>query len=234
MKKLGFVIFIFALIVGVSLAGLFSWGKASAEGFSFNFNFGGGVKGSGNVGTENRDIKGFKSIDVSGVFNVEVVAQKDFSVQVEADDNLLQYIKTEVHDGVLEISTTKRIKSKNGLKIRIAAPDLEGVEASGVAKILVSDLKNANFKVDTSGASKVELAGVTDKLNIEVSGASKIDAENLTARAATIDSSGASKINVFATESVRVDASGASKITYSGGATEVVKNVSGASSVSAK
>jgi hypothetical protein len=234
MKKVGFVVFIIALIIGVSLAGLFSWGKASAEGFSFNLNFGRGVKGSGNVSTENRDVKGFKSIDVSGVFNVEIVAQKDFSVQVEADDNLLQFIKTEVRNGVLEISTTQRIKSKNGLKIRISAPDLEGIEASGVAKILVTDLKNAAFKVDTSGASKVELAGVTDKLNIEVSGASKIEAENLTARTATIDSSGASKINVFATEAVNVDASGASKITYSGGATNVTKNTSGASSVSAK
>lgn len=233
MKKIGFLVFIIALIVGVSLAGFFSWGTATAEMFSFNLNFG-KVKGSGNIATETRDLKDFKAVEVSGVFNVEVVAQKDFSVQVEADDNLLQYIKTEVHNGVLEISTTKQIKSKSGLKIRISAPDIERVEASGVAKINVSDLKNAGFNVNTSGASKIELSGVTDKLVIEVSGASKIDAENLTARAATIDSSGASKISVNATESIRADASGASKITYTGGAMEVIKNTSGASSVSAK
>lgn len=233
MKKIGILVFIIALIIGVSIAGFFSWGTASAEAFSLNFNFG-KTRGSGNVATETREIKDFKSIEVSGVFSVEVVAQKDFSVQVEADDNLLQYIKTEVHNGVLEISTTKRIKSKNGMKIRITAPNMERVEASGAAKIVVSDLKNAGFNLDTSGASKVELAGETDKLVIEVSGASKIDAENLKARAASIDSSGASKINVFATESVRADASGASRITYSGGATDVVKNTSGASRVSQK
>ena len=50
-----------------------------------------------------------------------------------------------------------------------------------MAKVSVVDVKNAAFKLDTSGASRVTLAGVTDKLIIDVSGASKIDAESLTA-----------------------------------------------------
>ncbi len=233
MKKVGLIVFIAAIVLGAVFANIVSWGKTSASLFNFDFEIG-RTKGSGVMATETRDLKGFKAIDVSGVFQVEIVAQKDFSVQVEADDNLLQYIKTEVDDGVLEISTTKRIKSHSGLKIRISAPDIEKIEASGVAKVNVSNVKNAGLNVDTSGASKVELAGETDKLVIEVSGASKIEAENLKARAATVDASGASKINIFATESVRADASGASKITYTGGATDVVKKTSGASSVSPK
>jgi len=233
MKRVGFIIFAIALVLGLGLASFVSWGKASAKLFNVNFEIG-GTKGSGNITTETRDIKDFKAIDVSGVFNVEVVAQKDFGVQVEADDNLQEFITTEVNDGVLEISTSKKIKSGSGLKIRISAPDIEKLEVSGVAKVSVTDLKNTGLNVDTSGASKIELAGETDKLVIGVSGASKIEAENLKAKSATIDSSGASKINVFATQSVHVDASGASKITYAGGATDVVKKTSGASSVSPK
>lgn len=233
MKKVGFIIFAIALVLGLGLASIFSWGKAGAEFFNVDLEIG-GTKGSGNVATETRDIKDFKAIDVSGIFNVEVVAQKGFGVQVEADDNLLEYIKTEVNGGVLEISTTQKIKATDGIKIRVSVPDIEKIEVSGVAKVSVKELKNSELKVDTSGASKIELAGETDKLLIEVSGASKIEAENLKAKSATIDSSGASKISVFATESVRVDASGASKITYAGGATQVVKKTSGASSVSAK
>jgi hypothetical protein len=118
--------------------------------------------------------------------------------------------------------------------VRVSAPDIEHLDVSGGAKVTVSDLKNSSFGLDTSGASKIDLAGETDKLVIDVSGASKIDAENLKSRAATVDSSGASKITVFATESVRAEASGASKILYTGGATDVVKNTSGASSVSPK
>ena len=171
---------------------------------------------------------------MSGVFQVEIVAQKDFGVQVEADENLLQYIKTEVNDGVLEISTSKRIKSSSGLKVRISAPDVEKLEVAGVAKVSLADLKNLGLEVETSGASKVTLAGEADKLVVDVSGASNIDAENLKTRAATVEASGASKVSVFATDAVRTDASGASRITYTGGATDVVKKTSGASSVSQK
>ena len=54
--------------------------------------------------TEKREVSEFKAIDVSGVFKVEITAQKDFDVKVEADDNLLQYIKTEVDGETFEIS----------------------------------------------------------------------------------------------------------------------------------
>ena len=233
MKKFGFLIFIIALIVGSVVAGFVNWGKTSAKLFNLEFNVG-GAKGNGNLQSESRDVRGFKGVDVSGIFEVEIVAQKDFDVRVEADENLLQYIKTEVDDGMLEISCSKRIKSSSGLKVLISAPDIEKLEVSGVAKVSVSNLKNAGMNVDTSGASKISLHGETDKLVIDVSGASAIDAESLKARAATVDASGASKISVFATEAVRADASGASRITYAGGATDVVKKTSGASSVSAK
>ena len=46
------------------------------------------------------------------------------------------------------------------------------------------------------------------------------------------DASGASKISVFATQSLRADASGASRIRYAGGAADIEKKASGASSVS--
>jgi hypothetical protein len=233
MKKFGFLVFILALIAGSVIAGFVDWGKASAKFFNIEFNVG-GVKGNGNVQSESRDVRDFKAVDVSGIFSVEIVAQKDFDVRVEADENLLQYIRTEVNGGVLEISTSKRIKSSSGLKVLISAPNIEKLEVSGVAKVSLSNLKNADLNLDTSGASKVNLSGETDKFVIDVSGASSIEAENLKTRAASIDASGASKISVFATESIRADASGASRITYTGGATDVVKKTSGASSVSEK
>src|SRR5688572_5582989 len=233
MKKLGFTVFIVALILGIGVASFVSWGKAGARLFNISFNMG-GVHGSGNVTSETRDVSGFHGVDVSGVFDVEIVAQKEFSVQVEADDNLLEYIKTEVDDGILEISTSRKIKSSEMLKVRIGAPDIDNLSTSGVAKISLVDLKNEGLKVDSSGASKMTLAGETDKLMIDVSGAAKIDAEGLRSRAASVDSSGASKISVFATDSVRVKASGASKITYTGGATDVVSKTSGAGSVTPK
>ncbi len=103
MKKIGVLIFLAAAILGVIINGFFSFGQVGQKFFNISFNK--KVKGSGNVVTESRDISDFKGVDVSGVFQVEITAQKDFSVEIEADDNLMPLIKTEVRNGVLHLET---------------------------------------------------------------------------------------------------------------------------------
>ncbi len=232
MKKIGIIVFIAAIVLGVLVSSFFSFGRVSGKVFNFSFNK--SVKGSGNIATETRDISGFKGIDVSGVFQVEITAQKEFAVEIEADDNLLPLIKTEVRDGILRIETRERLKSENGLKIRISAPDIDHIDASGVSKVNLSAVKNNELHVDTSGASKINISGETAKFTVEVSGASSIDAENLKAENANIDASGASHVSVFATGELKSDASGASKIVYSGSPKNIEKKTSGASSVREK
>ncbi len=232
MKKLGIIIFIGALVVGLIVANLFSFGRIKER--FFNISFDHRITGSGNVASDKRDATGFSSVEVGGVFEVEITAQKDYSVVVEADDNLLPLIKTEVSGGVLEISSEKKLSTKNPIRVRISAPDVENLEISGASKVSLSDLKNAALAVNSSGASKISLAGETSKLTIDVSGASKIDAENLRTEDAAIDASGASHVSVNVSGTLRADASGATKIIYSGSPRNVEKKTSGASSVNPK
>lgn len=232
MKKIGILVFIAAIVLGVLVSSFFSFGRASGKIFNFSFNK--SVKGSGNIATEARDISDFSGVDVSGVFQVEITAGQEFGVQIEADDNLLPLIKTEVRRGVLRIETDEKLSSEHGLKILISAPDIDSIDASGVAKINLSGVKNNELRVDTSGASKVNISGETANLIIEVSGASSIDAENLKAENANVDASGASRVSVFATGELKSDASGASKIVYSGSPKNVEKKSSGAGSVREK
>ena len=231
MKKFGIIIFVVALLVGVVFANLFSFGKASARFFNISFN---SIAGSGVAATESRNVSEFKGIDVGGVFQVEVTAGKDYGVVVEADDYLLQYVKTEVSGGVLKISSTERLKSSTPLRIRVSAPDIESIDASGACKISVADVKSSELRVDTSGASKVNLAGEASSVTIDISGASNVDAANLKAENATVEASGASKVEVFVTGKLVSEASGASKISYSGNPTSVTKDTSGAGKVSQK
>ena len=46
-----------------------------------------GVKGSGKRETQKCDVQAFTSISSQGAFNIEVVAQKSQSVEIEGDDN---------------------------------------------------------------------------------------------------------------------------------------------------
>ena len=232
MKKIGIVIFIATIVVGVVFANLFSFGRASGK--LLNFSFGSGIKGSAVAGSEVRTADDFNGVDVGGVFQVEITAGKDFSVVVEADDNLLQYIKTEVDHGVLHIETTERISSETPLRVRVSAPDIETVEASGASKVALAGVNNSSLNIDTSGASKLKLEGETAAVRVEVSGASSIDAEALKARTAEVDASGASSVRVFVTERLVSDASGASRVSYSGNPASVEKKTSGASSIHQK
>lgn len=232
MKKLGILIFAAAIITGVAISSFFQFGKADHRIFNFSFNE--KVRGSGNVATESRDLNDFKGVDVSSVFQVEIIAGEDFAVEIEADDNLLPLIKTEVRSGVLHIETVERIKSRNGLKVRISAPAVEDIRASGASRVDMSGVRNETLRIDTSGASKINVSGETAKLEIEVSGAGSIDAGNLKADDVSVNASGASHASVFATAELEADASGASRIVYSGSPKNIQKQTSGASSVREK
>jgi len=233
MKKAGIIIFIAALVAGVVLANVSSFGRLGTKFFNVSMNFG-GVSGSGNVVKETRDISDFKSLDVGGVFRVEVIAQKDYKVEIESDDNLLPLIRTEVRGSTLHIEADKHLKSNSPIVIRISAPDIENVEASGASNISLGNVKNERLGVDSSGASKISVQGETSELIVDVSGASRIDADTLNAKTAKVGASGASNVMVNVANELNVDASGASKIVYSGAVKNVVKKTSGASSVTQK
>lgn len=233
MKKIGIMVFVVALVIGVTVGSIFSFGKSSGRFFNFSFNFK-GVKGSGNTATDARNASGFKGVDVGGVFQVEITAQKEFGVEVEADDNLLQYIKTDVRNGVLYIETSKKIAPIGPIRVRVNAPEIEHLDVSGVANVTANDIKASEFGIDSSGASKVKVSGEAGTLTVDVSGATKIDAENFQVGDANIDASGASGVTLNVSGELKADASGASKILYTGTPSRVVKSTSGGSRVSPK
>lgn len=232
MKKLGIIIFASALIIGLVVSNIFSFGRVRDRLFHFSIDLG-SEKGSGKIATEQRDVKGFKGVDVGGAFLVEITAQSDFSVEIETDDNLLPLIKTKVNDGVLQIETEGRISPTEQVKIRISAPDIERLDVSGAANLTLKSVKNANLSVESSGASKIKLTGETAKFTLESSGASKVDADDLKTVSTNIDASGASRIEVNVSGDLTVDASGASHIVYSG-KPSIHQKTSGASGVTEK
>ena len=230
MKKLGILIFIIAAIGGIILAKMFNFGAIPAVEMP-SISLFSKVKGSGNVITQKRDLSGFTGVDFGGVFNVEINAGEEYAVEVEADDNLLQYITTRVDGGTLKIGTEERISTRNRIKIRISAPNVEMIDASGASRAVVNNVKSEKLVIDTGGASRVKILGSTTSLVIDMGGASYIDASGLTAAKVIVDGGGASRAKVNAEESLAVDLGGASKVSYAGSPAELKKSTSGASSV---
>ena len=192
------------------------------------------LRGSGNRKTENREVGSFKAIDSEGAFNFEVTCQKPVSFSIEADDNILPLIHSDVRDGVLYLRTEKGFNTREGIAVRITVPNLESIRAAGAGKFDITELKNDKFTVRTMGATSLTASGETKSVEIHNEGAGKIDTDGLHAQKAKVEISGAASVDVYASEQLDASVSGVGRVSYSGDPKTVNKNVSGMGVVSAK
>jgi hypothetical protein len=174
------------------------------------------VVGSGQRQREKREVAPFNSISTEGAYQIEVVSQQSLSLEIEADDNLLPLIKTEVSNGVLRIKNSRGFSVNRPIVVKIGTPNLEGISASGAGSIEVSNLKNDKFEIDSNGAHSIKISGETGTVNIEANGAGKIDAHSLRATKGTVAANGVAKIEVYASEELNVTVSGPASVIYSG------------------
>ena len=193
----------------------------------------GGVHGSGVRKVEKRDLASFNSIETGGAFEVEVKCQKPASLEIEADDNLLPIVQTEVRSGVLHVSTTKGYNSSGGIVLRITVPDLESVKSTGAGKFRLSDVNNDNFEIQSTGATQIVASGQSKSVKIGSTGAGKIDAHNLRATSADVNVTGAASVEIYVTDELNVTVSGAGRVIYSGNP-KVDKHILGAGQVTKK
>jgi hypothetical protein len=227
MKKIGILVFVIALVAGIFFARAFGVGT-SFIGLSFNK-----IKGSGNIAVEKRDLIDFDSVEAGGVMDVEVVSQKDFSIEVQADDNILPYIKTEVDDGKLKVYKEgfTRLSPSGRIVVRISMPSTKGVEINGVSSAKVVGVNEESLEVRCNGASKMSISGSAINVFMKANGASSINAEELATESSELKANGASQIVIQVKDSIDASANGASKISYIGSPANVDKRSSGASSI---
>lgn len=232
MKKVGILIFGAALVLGLVVANIFSFGRVgNLVKFSMDF---GRVQGSGNVVKETRDVATFTGIDVGSVFEVTVVAQSEQGIEIEADDNIMPLIQTEVRGGRLHIESDKRFKSSTPVRVRISVQNIDELEVSGAASVSVSNLKNDAIKIESSGGSKVTVTGETADLKVETSGGAKVFTSELTSVNADIDGSGGSLVEVNVSGELRTKISGGSHVKYAGTPVNIITKKSGGARVSKK
>jgi len=196
--------------------------------------FGRGIAGSGNRKSEKRDLKSFNAIETSGFYEVKVTCQKASSFEIEADDNLLPLIKTEVLDGVLMVSNDQDFHSAKSTVLRVSLPDLTRLANHGAGNVTIMDADSNNLELNSTGAASINADGKAKSIAITSAGAGSIDAGNLRAEKASVSLSGAGSVQVYATEQLDVTISGVGSVTYGGNPKTVNKSVSGIGSVNPK
>jgi hypothetical protein len=211
----------------------------------------GGLDGNGQVTTLERKVSSFDAIKAGGAFEIILTRDSSESLLIEADENLMDLIRTEVRGSTLVIETGGRIGNFECLKVHVGYRNLRSLSFSGGVQVtgenvlsaerlkiegngaadIELEIQSAELDVELSGAGNLELQGQAGEADIEISGAGKLYAEDLETASMDIEVSGAGNARVFVREELRARVSGAGTIKYKGNPAKVKQDVSGAGSI---
>ncbi|MDR1054617.1 MAG: DUF2807 domain-containing protein [Prevotellaceae bacterium] len=175
------------------------------------------ITGSGNVVKEERNVKTFSGIKASSVFKIYIRQGSPQSLVVEADDNIIDLIKSDVYGNILELSlrSNSNIKNPTKMDIYITMEKLTELDLSGAANIQFETPIDAGqeIEIEMSGAATIKDATIkAGKIDLDMSGAASVTSE-ITCTNLKIDASGAAKINLSGTADVKsIEASGATTV----------------------
>ena len=184
------------------------------------------IKGNGKRELQKRQVASFTSISTNGAFTIEVTCQKDLSLEIEGDENVLGFVKTEVGGNILRLENSQNYDISEPILVRISVPNLEGLAVNGAGHITVKGVNNDKFEIDTNGAPAITVSGKTKLVDIAANGAGKVDTQNLHAARAVVDARGVAKVDLDVSDQLDVEISGPSSVTYNGNPT-VNKNIHG-------
>ena len=190
-----------------------------------------GIRGNGNIKTEARPVTAFTRVEAGGFYTLEWHPGAP-SCSITTDENLLSHIKTNMEGDILKIEIDGTISPTRGIKIAITSPSLAGVSLSGAVELNASQISGGTFALETSGATKVTLAGKVNRLLASLTGASKLKAADLLAEDVELSVTGAGKADVTASNLLRASITGAGKVSYGGQPKSVERKISGAGKIS--
>jgi hypothetical protein len=218
----------FALVLAASVL--------AACGVSRKFGGGEQVVGSGARKTERRDVADFNRLVVEGAYRVEVTCGggRPRSLEIEADDNLLPLIKTDVEGGRLRIHGERGMQTETMPRVRISVADLAEVSIPGASDFSLEGLDNDAFKLGVEGASKFRATGATGRFDITLDGAGLVDARDLRAANVTAVNNGAGTITVRASDSLDATVNGVGTVDYYGDPKTVNPKVNGIGKITKK
>lgn len=207
---------------------------------------------------QDRHLSGFSSVNVAGSFDVYITQGNTESVKVEADDEVIDKIITEVKGGVLKIYT----KSSNGFNwnwggekkriVRVTAKDLTAISLTGSGDVYFKEgLRTQSLMVNLSGSGditgKIEvknlqsslvgsgdisLTGRADNSVVKVSGSGDYSGRNLLTANSVVRVVGSGDASVNVSEKLDASVAGSGDVHYTGAVKNVATSKAGSGDIS--
>lgn len=194
------------------------------------------VHGNHNVVKKERKAGNFTGIKVSSGIDVILTQGADESLVIEADENLHEYIVTEVKNGVLHIYSDASIHDAEKKVAYVSMKEINYLgttsagDISGKTPVKANELElssssagSINLRIevtklsaDLSSSGDMTLSGTADMMDADLSSAGDLNAYDLLVREANVSASSAGDAGINVTERLTARASSAGDIYYKG------------------
>ncbi|MEP1097614.1 MAG: DUF2807 domain-containing protein [Cyclobacteriaceae bacterium] len=188
------------------------------------------IRGSENIISESRELDSFESIHISSVINA-IIEQGDQVVSVQANDNIIDLINTEVRDNVLYIDLEDGNYDDISITVSISNRELTALTTVGVNTVQIDQFNDlAQFDLNIEGVGNIQMSGSAKRVAINSSGSSNLEAFDFTCLHCEIDLTGVGNVQITVTEELVGALSGVGNILYKG-SPEIDVDVTGVGNV---
>ena len=181
------------------------------------------VHGSGNVVEETRVVSGVTGVNLATIGDLSIEVGDTESFRIEAQDNLMEYIETEVRNGQLRIETQDNVnlRSTRPINYYLTVTGLDTIVISSVGGIEAPDLEAGRFSITINSTGNLEMGDLeADTLTVNISSTGDVTMGMLNAKTLevniniTISSSGKYTAQDLASDEaqVRLNSSGSATI----------------------
>jgi hypothetical protein len=187
---------------------------------------------SSNVTSESRDVSDFSEVELNGIGNLSIQQTGSESLTVEAEEDVLPKLKTEVENNRLIIGpeSNTSIHTNKPINYTLTVKDLNALKLAGSGHIEAEDIDTDELAVTINGAGDAKMAGRADSQDIDISGSGDYEASDLESKDVNINVRGSGSAVVNASDELDAKVSGSGSVEYIGDPT-VNEDVSGSGRV---
>jgi hypothetical protein len=160
------------------------------------------IRGSGDLVTEEREVSGFDRLSLVGAGDVMITQGEDEALTVEAEDNLIPYLMSEVQNGKLVLGFTDAAKRVNvrpgkGITFHLRVKELRRIDLLGAGDITLSSVDAERLEILLAGAGDIEASSVdVGRLEVLLAGAGDVRIDSLKVEALVIHLNGAGDVEL--------------------------------------
>lgn len=136
------------------------------------------VTGNGQVTSVTRSVGDYNGIALAGSMHVFVQQGAAQSARIEAESNLIPYIKTQLKNGELEVKfkNNVHIVSHEPVNVYLTAPNIRNLSVLGSGNIKTQDslMNQDKIKLNVTGSGNIQLQMNAPELDANIAGSGNI------------------------------------------------------------